>query len=61
MASGLLNRQQLGFKEQLAAGVRLFDLDFAGGLLSLGDVLFVVTTCATQRSWLLKVNIALVA
>jgi hypothetical protein len=22
--------QQLGFKEQLAAGVRLFDLDFAG-------------------------------
>jgi hypothetical protein len=25
--------QQLGFKEQLAAGVRLFDLDFAGGLL----------------------------
>jgi hypothetical protein len=24
--------QQLGFKEQLAAGVRLFDLDFAGGV-----------------------------
>jgi hypothetical protein len=32
--------QQLGFKEQLAAGVRLFDLDFAGAIDSC-----LLTTC----------------